>query len=235
MKKSRTKSKPKAIENKSTHYNLRNRSISSNEAKNLEKMLEQMKKELIGEISKVAENILNGHKNQIINSFIESKIKESTPIPEIYEEKKVTKSQKSKKKNKGSVSEERNDEKEEQSENNLASILKDIKPKKSTLSKKSKNNKKNIKKDSSPPTLDEKTDASGLNDISKINDIVQKAVKLDKNENEEFTTDNNLIGKKRKRSKANCSLLDPVSKNDINNDKKNQKKNNSKRNLNSKS
>ena len=98
MKKSRTKSKPNVSKNKSSHYNLRNRPISSNETKNLEKMLDKMKKELIGEITKVAENIFNEHKSQIINTFIESQIKEAPPTQGINEEKKGTKSKKSKKK-----------------------------------------------------------------------------------------------------------------------------------------
>ena len=224
MKKSRTKSKPNVSKNKSSHYNLRNRPISSNETKNLEKMLDQMKKELIGEITKVAENIFNEHKSQIINTFIESQIKEAPPTQGINEEKKETKSKKSKKKIKDIASSEKNDEKEDKNENNLASLSTDVKTKKTTLSKKSKSNKKNNKKDSSPPNFGEKTEASSLNDISKINDTTQKAKKIENNENEEFTADNNLVGKKRKRSKANCAILDSITKNDNNNDKKKSKK-----------
>lgn len=220
MKKKNSKTKNSSTNSKSGHYNLRNKTISSEEKKNLEKMFSQMKKEIFDEIYATTENIFNEHKDKIINTIIESQNNEDTPISENVKENKTSKTQKSKKKSKdNNISKESIDKNEIENENKVIdSPPKKTKSKKSHFSKKKKKI-KNIKKENSLANAngEEKTDATSLNNIPKPNDTDSK-VEKEKNGNEEIPLNNSLVGKKRKRGINNS-----FDKSEVNNDKKKSK------------
>ena len=224
MKKKNTKTQNTSPESKSEQYNLRNRSISSDE-KNLEKMFSQMKKEIIDQIYATVENIFNEHKSKIINTIIEPQNNENTPSLVNDKEDKTSKTQKSKKKNKDNPKSKESIEKNEiENENENKNI--DCPPPKNTKSKKShvskkktkKKNTKNTKKESSLTNGGEKTDVSSLNDNSKDNVIYSKVQTAIRSGKEELPLDNSLIGKKRKRE-----IINPLDKPEVSNDKKKSK------------
>ena len=220
MKKKNSKTQNISADSKSGHYNLRNKPISSDEKKNLEKMFSKMKKEIFDEIHAVAENIFEEHKNKIINTIFESQNNENTQTPENEEVNKASKTHKSKKKNKdNNISKESIVQNEIENENKeLIYLPQKIKSKKSHASKKNKK-KKITKKEISLANGGEKTDASSLNDISKANDTGSKVDKTEKNGNEELLPHNSLIGKKRKRE----GVITPSFKSEVSNDKKKSK------------
>lgn len=206
--------------------NLRKRSLS-NGKNNIEKMLAHLKKEIIGGISTVIEDIINQHKTQIIKVYNKSPNKQITPEPE-KEEKKLPKSKKSKK-IKENISNEindviENDENEEQYDNNIAFLTpKDTKTKKAkSSSKKSqkKKGKKSAKKNIRVAIEREKTEPSSYNEIAKINETDPKLNKKERNENEQLVNENLsntlIIGKKTKRGKVSYTLfVGPDNKNEL--------------------
>ena len=223
MKKS-SKSLNSTYESKSLLYSLRKRSVSSNAKYNIEKMFAQMKKELINEISKVAEDIFNEHKNKIINAYNESKINQNTPDPIKKEDKKALKFKKSKKNKDNIFNEKAEDiqceENEKQIEKiNVTSTPKEIKSKKAiTGNKKSKKKKsRSYKKKNITVAIErEKTEASSFNEIAKVNETVPKVIKKEKIENKELINETIIIGKKTKRGKICYSLItSPENKNEI--------------------
>ena len=196
---------------KSRKYPIRNRSLSSTE-KDFEKLFDQMKKDILNEIEKAAKDKFQEHKNKIINFINDYKVNE-VPETTMPGTKKTTKSKKTKKKGKDNISIEQivvPQENEDEKDNQITPILTSEKKKtkrKRTLGKKKKPKKKISKKESSIIQLGEKTDASSLNDISKISGTVIKSNKIDKKGNEKSTSDKKLTGKKRKRSKENFVFL----------------------------
>lgn len=218
MKKNSKSPKP-ANETKSLFYSLRKRPISTNSKNNIEKMLAQMKKQIINEISKVAEDIFNEHKSKIINAYNESQINESIPVFEIKENKKALKSKKSKNHIDNSSLEKVDNIQYEKIEtqignNNIVRIPNNTKSKKALISnKKSKSHKQ---KNFTVSIEGDKTETSLFNEIAKINEIAPKNIQKEKNENKEPINETIIIGKKTKRGKVCYSLIvSPENKNEI--------------------
>jgi len=225
MKKKSRKSSHTPNKIKSTKYNLRNKSLISNEKINIEKLLDDMQKDLINEITKLAQDKINEHKDIIIKAINDIQFNQSNANQKEKEKEKEDKNvtifpNSIKKRRANSVNrknvEEKKDKKNKASINkksNNKNVNKTI-TKKSTKSKKKSNiknkskNKKKINKNESVIKIgSDKTEASSLNDISKISIAVPNVNKLNKNVNEKSVKDNTLLGKKRKRKNDNSLVL----------------------------
>ena len=246
MKKKSRKQASTVNKSRSTKYSLRNRGVNPNpkDKKNIEKLFDEMKKDFINEIKKIAENTINEHKVKIIKTINDNQINETISIQKEKEEKKSIKVQKSTKKGKAN-SLNKTFTKEKKGRKKSISPIKKINTKKTKnnsikskngkkRTKNTKNNKKKMSKNESlVSVVGDKIETSSLNELSKLNVTVPKINKIEKTANEKSVNDNSLIGKKRNRRNDNNFVLylnsEPNCMNNTEEINQNQKKINNKR------
>lgn len=233
--------------NKSKKNNLGKESHTSTDKKHLEKLFDEMKNNIIKEISKVAETKINENRDIIINNILEKEHNNEDADANISKYqivKKERKAKKSKNSNKNgkanSPPEENTPLMKEEKKSPIPSDSNKINTKsknKKALPKKNKAKKKTNKnrKDAIVNSSGEKTDSSSLIEISKITTTIPKLSKIIVKEKEKEIKDNLnknnldnsciLIGKKRNRKKDDFVMLINSEPNfEINAEKKSKKK-----------
>jgi len=184
------------------NYSLRNRSITSTD-KDFDKIFEEMKKSVINEIEREAEIIFNEHKERFINFINNYKINEGSQIAETEEEKNISKITRTKKKPEKNIS---NNEPIDESEQSSKFPHLQNKNKRNAKSPMPKLNKKNNKKGSL--LLTPEINKKDLNDeVLESNATDAKLSKKAKKKITEKGSENDFVGKKRKKLNENFLLV----------------------------
>ena len=189
-------------------YSLRNRSIASND-KDLEKLFEEMKKNVINDLVNEVERKFNEHKEKLVNFINNYKINEAVQTLENEVEKKLSKNIKSKKKAEKNISNAESINEVEQKSKSLQSLNKKDKKEKNQNPK---SNKKNSKKEAlllTTPEPDQKVGDNENQIVSpEINSTEPKLSKKTKSKNgEKKGNETEFIGKKRKKENENPLLV----------------------------
>ena len=189
------------MKSKLRNYSLKNSPPISNN-KDLEKIFDEMKNNIIEQIKKVAESELEKQKEIFFKYINEHKVNQSSQSIENNNDESEKKNNKSKKKI--VMPPNINNEVEQKSGNK-----KSHSQKKRNIKSKSLLSKRDTKKDSKKNLLnfeEGKNVEEDINSINNMNITVLKFPKKVKKENEEKDGENALIGKKKKRDKQSCDM-----------------------------
>jgi len=185
------------------NYSLRNRSITSTD-KDFDKIFEEMKNSVINEIEREAEIIFNEHKERFINFINNYKINEGSQRAEVDEEKNISKIIRTKKKPEKNIS---NIEPIDESEQSSKFPHLQNKNKRNAKSPMPKLNKKNNKKGSLllTPEINKKDLVDEILESNATDAKLSKKAK--KKITEKKGSENEFVGKKRKKLNENYLLV----------------------------